>query len=193
MDSILKTTDGGDSWNIQNSDTHISYLKFIDENNGVGVGAGIFYTTDGGDNWTPFSAQLPVKGVAAVSLTDFDNVWVVGVGDNILKGSVGETVGIKELAHSIIPNSFTLSQNYPNPFNPSTNIDFRIASPSDGGLVTLKIYDVLGREVKTLVKEKKEPGTYEVVFKANQLSSGVYFYQLKAGNFIQTKKMVLLK
>jgi len=88
------------------------------------------------------------------------------------------------------PNAYSLSQNYPNPFNPSTKIEFTI---SEIRFTTLKIYDVLGNEVLILVNEEKLTGTYEVEFDGSNLPSGVYFYQLKAGDFIETKKMVLMK
>ena len=88
------------------------------------------------------------------------------------------------------PENFNLIQNYPNPFNPNTNISYSIATL---GRVTLKIYDILGREVLTLVNEEKPAGRYEVNFNASSLASGVYFYQLRAGNFIQSKKMLLAK
>jgi hypothetical protein len=88
------------------------------------------------------------------------------------------------------PKEFVLCQNYPNPFNPTTNFEFRI---SDFGFVSLKVYDLLGREVATLVNEEKPAGTYEVIWNAENLSSGVYFYQLKAGDFIESKKMILLR
>ncbi|MBE0571455.1 MAG: T9SS type A sorting domain-containing protein [Ignavibacteriaceae bacterium] len=88
------------------------------------------------------------------------------------------------------PETFSLSQNYPNPFNPSTSLQYAIGSRQ---FVTLKVYDLLGREVATLVNEEKHPGTYEVEFNATGLPSGVYFYQLIAGNYIETKKMVLIK
>jgi len=89
-----------------------------------------------------------------------------------------------------MPTKFTLEQNYPNPFNPSTIIGFTLPVASH---VSLKIFDVLGREVKTLVNENREPGEYREIFNANQLSSGLYFYQIRAGNFIQTGKMQLMK
>ncbi|RPI60879.1 MAG: T9SS C-terminal target domain-containing protein, partial [Ignavibacteriales bacterium] len=89
-----------------------------------------------------------------------------------------------------IPVEYSLSQNYPNPFNPSTKITYSVASLSN---VSLKIYDILGREVLTLVNEEKPAGRYEVNFNASSLASGVYFYQIKAGSFIQTKKLMLLK
>ena len=88
------------------------------------------------------------------------------------------------------PDSYELYQNYPNPFNPSTTIRFSIPKEN---IVTLKVYDVIGREVKTLVNERKSVGQYEVDFNASQFASGIYFYQLKSGDYIQTKKMTLLK
>ena len=94
-------------------------------------------------------------------------------------------------------SEFSLYQNYPNPFNPITNIKFRIANLPDGkagfGLVTLKVYDVLGNEVATLINEEKQPGEYEVEFDASVLASGIYFYTIKAGDFSSTKKLILLK
>lgn len=89
-----------------------------------------------------------------------------------------------------IPLKFSISQNYPNPFNPSTKISWQ--SPV-GGWQTLKIYDVLGKEVATLVDGEKSPGSYEVEFNAQDLPSGIYFYQLKTGSFAETKKMILIK
>jgi len=90
----------------------------------------------------------------------------------------------------IIPKRCFLNQNYPNPFNPSTNFRFSIANPQ---LTILKVYDVLGREVATLVNEVKQPGEYTATWDASNISSGVYFYRLIAGQFIETKKLVLLK
>jgi len=119
--------------------------------------------------------------------TDFD---IYAQSLNSLITSVGNS-------SSQFPKSFTLSQNYPNPFNPSTKISYQIPVslyPSKGGtLVTLKIYDILGKVVATLVNEEQGAGFYEIEFVASQLSSGIYFYQLKAGDFIQTNKMLLLK
>ncbi len=96
------------------------------------------------------------------------------------------------------PFSFFLYQNYPNPFNPSTKIRYTIPAAGSNNLVTLKVYDVLGNEISTLVNEVKPAGTYEVEFtsfdsKMRYLPSGIYFYKLTAGSFVQTKKMILLK
>jgi len=89
-----------------------------------------------------------------------------------------------------VVSDFSLEQNYPNPFNPSTSIKFTVPSSE---FVSLKVYDVLGNEVTTLVNEQKAPGVYEVRFDAGDLSSGVYIYKLQAGNFTQTRKLMLMK
>jgi len=89
-----------------------------------------------------------------------------------------------------LPQKVELSQNYPNPFNPSTKISWQVPV---GSWQTLKIYDVLGNEVATLVDEYKPEGKYEVEFDASALTSGVYFYQLKSSSYIRTKKMILIK
>ena len=90
----------------------------------------------------------------------------------------------------IILNEFELSQNYPNPFNPSTKISFKIA---ESGFTFLKVFDVLGNEVATIVSDEKPAGEYEVEFSGSELTSGIYFYQLKTEIFVETKKMLLLK
>ncbi len=102
-----------------------------------------------------------------------------------------EVTGIQDnLSMNSVPLSFELSQNYPNPFNPSTTIHYEIPNP---GIVTLKIYDVLGRIVGTLVNQYQAKGKYDINFNSNNLSSGIYFYQLNAGSFNSTRKMLLLK
>ena len=88
------------------------------------------------------------------------------------------------------PKSYAMYQNYPNPFNPTTVIMYQLPTNS---FVTLKVYDIIGREVSTLVNEQKSMGQYEVTFDGSNLASGVYFYRLQAGSFVQTKKLVLLK
>ncbi len=92
--------------------------------------------------------------------------------------------------NNILPSEFSLYQNYPNPFNPSTTINYEIPKQS---FVKLKIYDILGREVKTLVNEEKSAGNYKVTFDASGLASGIYFYRMQAGSFVETKKLILLK
>ena len=115
--------------------------------------------------------------------------WYYLKGCTISDTTYGVLLSISE-EHKEYPNSFLLTQNYPNPFNPSTKIQYSVNSTQK---VTLKVYDLLGREVATLVNEEKPAGTYELTWYAEGLPSGVYFYQLAAGNFIETKKMILIK
>ncbi|MFA6597112.1 MAG: T9SS type A sorting domain-containing protein [Ignavibacteriaceae bacterium] len=122
--------------------------------------------------------------------------YIVGIKDFLLN-TYSILTSIDENYDNKINNSYKLFQNYPNPFNPTTNISFSLPSKS---FVSLKIFDALGREVANLVNEEKQPGSYEVEFEADhlrqsgqQLASGIYFYQLRAGKFMQTKKMLLLR
>ncbi len=103
--------------------------------------------------------------------------------------SWGASSGVKEVAAEQ-PQEFRLEQNYPNPFNPSTTIRF---STPENGFVTLKVYDVIGREVSTLVEQQLAPGSYETNFSAGSLASGLYVYQLKAGGSVETRRMLLLR
>ena len=115
--------------------------------------------------------------------------WSAGVNDSVYKWDSNLLVtGVKQT--NGIAQGFRLEQNYPNPFNPSTRIGFQII---DYGLVSLKVFDVLGREVRTLVNERLQPGSYETTFDATGLASGVYFYRLQAGELVQTKRLMLLR
>jgi hypothetical protein len=93
-------------------------------------------------------------------------------------------------ADDLLPEDFYLSQNYPNPFNPNTTIGYRLP---ESGYLTLKVYDLRGREVTTILEGFQSAGIYTVNFDASRLSGGMYFYQLKAGKYCETKKFVLLK
>ena len=114
----------------------------------------------------------------------------------IISASSNGITDVKEEQASKIKD-FRLFNNYPNPFNPSTTIEYSIPLPENKNIssvpVTLKIYDMLGREIKTLVNKQEKPGNYSVQFNADNLPSGIYFYRLQAGGFAQTKKMILLK
>lgn len=106
----------------------------------------------------------------------------------VMKGAV--VVGVKENTLNQIPVDYTLKQNYPNPFNATTKISYSLPKSSK---VSLKVYDIIGNEILTLVNETKEAGVYDVVFNETNLTSGVYLYKITAGDFIATKKMILLK
>ena len=95
-----------------------------------------------------------------------------------------------EVTVNHIPNDYSLNQNYPNPFNPSTTIAYDIPKTS---LVRISVYDILGKEIKLLVNTEKNPGHYEIIFDAKDLAGGIYYYSIRAGEFSQSKKMILLK
>ncbi len=137
------------------------------------------------------SYSFLTKSGSAVEIIASDttapNSGIIQTDDGATWGISG-TVGVEN--EDQIPTQYSLSQNYPNPFNPSTTIHFSLPS-SD--FVTLKVFDLLGNEVATLVNEEKYAGVYEVDFSASQLTSGVYFYTINAGSFVDTKKMILLR
>jgi hypothetical protein len=99
-------------------------------------------------------------------------------------------VGVEDEETLEIPSAFSLSQNYPNPFNPTTKIKYSVPQSSN---VVIKVFDILGNEIESLVDEEKSLGTYELTWYAEQLPSGIYFYRIQAGSFVETKKMLLMK
>ena len=148
-----------------------------------------------GMNWTLYTtsnSSLPDKEVNSIVIEENGNRWIGTAYGGVLTYYQGKIVSVENYTDTRyqIPDKYLLYQNYPNPFNPSTKIRFRI---SNSGFVSIKVYDILGREVTTLVNDEKPAGIYEVSFDASELSSGVYFYKLRTGNYIQTKKMVLLR
>ena len=149
------------------------------------MGGGVYATKDNGGHWLKVGLDsLTISQM--VSFGDSTFVLTSGRGVYIINSN-----GITEVrSPSRAPLAFVLSQNYPNPFNPSTTIKFELPKGSN---VNLTVYDILGREVSTVVNERKEAGVYEVEFDGARLSSGVYFYRLKAGEFTQTKRFLLLK
>lgn len=118
-------------------------------------------------------------------LIEEDGIYVDDI--NVI---VFEEAPTSEEEISTVALTYSLEQNYPNPFNPSTKIEYKI---QEAGLVSLKVYDVLGKEVANLVNEAKAVGNHNVTFEAGNLPSGIYFYTIKAGKFINTKKMILVK
>jgi glycosidase len=126
-----------------------------------------------------FNTTLPAYGSAVYILCD-----------SIVHLQLPLLTSVEEHQQGLAPDHFTLEQNYPNPFNPTTNIRFTIQSAV---FTSLKVYDILGREIKTLVSERKSPGTYDVNFDGSNLASGMYLYRFQAGSFISTKRMVLMK
>jgi hypothetical protein len=179
-------------------------LDFVTVNDQLQINGITVFLNDGTGSFTarencffPFAKGLPRSVVASDfdkdGKTDIAIVSSVAPGVDslfVLYNFGGGTVGIQNQEIDNIPTNFSLSQNYPNPFNPSTTIQFSLPKSGD---ITLKIYNLLGEEVKTLVNEFKEIGNHTVQFNASNLASGIYFYRLQAESFIQTRKMILIK
>ncbi|HTY10209.1 MAG TPA: T9SS type A sorting domain-containing protein [Bacteroidota bacterium] len=147
---------------------------------------GIYYTTDDGSTWN--DAGLDSISVRALTVSG-DSVYALTYASGLYILTKNVSVNSVKKAGSV-PNAYALSQNYPNPFNPATMIEYQL---KDKGFVTLTVFDVLGRRVATLVNGEQTGGTHSAYWDASTFASGVYFYRLKAGDFIETKKMLLMK
>ncbi|MEO6694529.1 MAG: YCF48-related protein [Ignavibacteria bacterium] len=201
---FMRTTNAGINWTEEKYLTlgfTINSMKFVDSNYGWQAGdAGyILRTTNGGINWDSLNSTTPT-GLYSVFFINRDSGFVVGYNGLILRtvngGGQGVPIGIGKVSANV-PQKFFLHQNNPNPFNPLTRIDYELDNTYN---VSLKIYDVLGNEVSSLVDEKQFQGIYSIDFDGNNLSSGIYFYRLwlstpsgDTEKFSLVKKMMLLK
>jgi len=180
-------------------------LCFIDSNTGYYLvndygsallNSKIYKTTNGGFNWSQPCQVNKDAGFGFLYFKDINTGYVFGgIGAIMKTTNGGGFVDVKQISNNI-PLKYLLFQNFPNPFNPATVIKFDV--PVDSRIrgndrVVLKVYDILGKEVKTLVNENLQAGTYEVTFNGSGFASGIYFYTLTAGDFKETKKLVLLK
>jgi len=197
--TILRTTDQGITWIQQISGTweNLNGVVFSDSVNGIIVGnfGTIIITSDGGKHWIKQRINSRID-FYDVSIKDS---LVLCVGDSATIYRYTKWIYIDQPPDSSdlpsdstdqIPTEYRMDQNFPNPFNFLTNINYSVPVKST---VILKVFDLLGRESATLVNEEKPAGVYNVEFTNNNLSSGIYFYRLQAGSFIETKKMILLK
>ena len=198
---VVRTLDltQNDSVKIENPDSN--KVKLISYGAAKNYGVELNYVTENGiGRFGEFDVSLAANTSHTFipDWSDITNTDLMVLVDNGNNGTIDDTLylqnqvtGIGNDQGSLLsPNSYNLAQNYPNPFNPTTTIQYSIPERSS---VTLKIYDVLGNELAILVDEEKTAGSYEVNFNASQLASGIYFYKLQAGNFIDTKKMLLMK
>lgn len=203
--TIRKTTDGGNSWLIQTSGTaeNLRSVRFVDNLRGWAGGSNgvILTTSNGGSVWNLQNSNTD-RCINTLFFVNQNLGWAGGANGTLLKynnqfgppstdvSSTSDDTGLTKNSDGIIPTVNSLQQNYPNPFNPRTTINYSL---EQSGLVSLRIYDITGREVASLVNENKSAGNYSVDFNAGNLASGMYIYILKSGNFIQTKKLLLLK
>ena len=192
--SAVRTTNGGVDWVTMSPAVSGTYNSLFFTSADTGYIAGqsgtgnlplIMKTTDGGGSWIE-QPLTQVGRLQSVFFVDANTGFACGTVGLMLKTTT--STGIVE--HSIQPQKYSLHQNHPNPFNPTTNIRFQI---TDYGFVSLKVYDVLGREVAILVNAEEAPGTYQVVWDGSAQASGVYLYRLQARGFSQTKKLVLMR
>jgi hypothetical protein len=152
---------------------------------------GVPYLITGSHNWSGSAETRNDENTIIVQDDRIANLYLQEFAARYYEagGTNPIVLSMKEISNQI-PTVYSLSQNYPNPFNPTTNFQFSIVNLQ---LVSLKIFNILGQEVTTLVNEFKQPGVYQVTWNAGGLSSGVYFYKLQAGSFTDVKKMILAR
>lgn len=188
-----RSTDNGATWiplNIPANNVY-SYAENSEDHLFCGTynyGGGVFRSTDYGDTWEAINSGLPIQDVRCVTVDADDYLYAGPWGLSLYKTTTPTVTSVEN--EKQIPSSFSLEQNYPNPFNPSTVISYQLPVKSN---VLLKVYDVLGKEIAALVNEEKPAGSYELNWYAENLPSGIYFYQLRVGYFVETKKMILMK
>lgn len=199
---VYKTTNSGVNWQIQFSFINeiLTSLHCFDINNiwVTSQKGKVYASSNSGITW--YYQETPnTNALRSTFFVSFNTGWAVGDNGIIIKTISGVIPNKIDPISTQIPNSFSLHQNYPNPFNPVTKIKFDIPQrhlPLQGGDregVLLKIYDLLGREISTLVNEQLKPGSYSVDWDASGYASGVYFYSLVTDQYTETKRMVLLK
>jgi photosystem II stability/assembly factor-like uncharacterized protein len=184
---VLDTTLGVVFSCVNFTDVNTGYLTSFNMTNYNGRG---YKTTNGGANW---AIQMNFTGIPLFSVLFLTSStgYIAGYGSPqaLLYKTTSGGVSVQNISTEV-PSAYSLLQNYPNPFNPRTVVRFSL---SVVGLTTLKVYDMMGREVQTLVNERLQAGTYEALFDGSKLSSGTYFYKLTAGDFTATKKLTLIK
>lgn len=190
---VMKTIDGGETWayNTIPMTTPMS-LRFLNSNvlwcAGFSGNTGVICRSlDGGVHWTT-QTTVPSNKFWGISFANANSGWASG-NSQVSFTSNGNLVSVVPIS-SVAPGTYSLKQNYPNPFNPTTSIKFDLKK---SGFVSLKVYSMAGAEVKSLVNENVNAGSYEVSMNAENLPSGTYFYTLETADFKETKKMMLVK
>lgn len=189
---FVKTLNGGGTWTLVSNIGNIGYdLTMLDELNGfIKDDRKIYRTFNGGITWE--MQPIIISSFSTISKVSFFNPqlgYAIGSKGSVFKTTTGGSTFINNTG-SQISEGYKLSQNYPNPFNPETKIQFSIPKNAQ---IKIIVYDLLGREVKELVNEFKQQGSYAISFNGANLSSGIYFYKLITDDFIDTKKMILVK
>ncbi|MGE5680769.1 MAG: YCF48-related protein [Bacillota bacterium] len=193
-DSLIVSSDAGNSWNkykvfdYKGSVFSVDAISFADKNNGfIGLDGRIVRTTDGGKTWKEEN-QITSNYIFSLSYTDRNHAWAAGNGGMILNYNLNQTDVFDSRNNAV--SDFNLSQNYPNPFNPSTTINYSIPQQL---FVEIKVYDMLGREITTLISKEQSAGEYKVRFDGSLLPSGIYICSIHAGDYRASRKLMLLK
>jgi hypothetical protein len=190
---VYRSTNNGDSWIIDTVGMGSQSVRAIcgsSTNVFVGTnGNGIFASNDNGDNWVNISNGLTDMSVFSLGTLE-DTLYAGTLSSGVWKMAIADLVTSVETEMKQTPMQYFLSQNFPNPFNPTTSIEFNLPTKS---FVSLKVFDILGREVATMVSGQLLAGNHVQQWNANGMPSGVYFYRLQAGSYTETKKLVLLK
>ena len=194
-DGVYLSTDGArwDSMSVPFSD--VRAFTVVGTNLFAGTLSGVYLSTNRGTSWIDFSSGLQYDSTtqhycAVGSLHLHGTDLFAGTDCGVWRRQLPEWITFERSPENGMPVAFRLHQNYPNPFNPSTIIKYELHKSS---MVTLSVYDMLGREVSVPVNERRDAGVHEVTFDGSGLASGVYFYRLQAGGFVQSKRLVLLK
>jgi len=191
---VFKTTNNGLNWSAVNtglSNKNINALEKVGNSVVAATKTGVFYSTNFGESWLNFNQGIN-SGIEVLSLYNFNNITLYAgtKGQSLFKRPVSEITGIMGNTVNAAEN-YTLNQNYPNPFNPETRINFTLPKQTN---VVLRVIDISGKEVAMLVNgELKNAGSYDVQFNGANFPSGIYFYELNAGEYKETKKMMLIK
>jgi photosystem II stability/assembly factor-like uncharacterized protein len=192
--NFLKTTDGGMTWTdklFQSQNYFVQGIGFANDTLGwIGGNSSnpTYQTTDGGETWEDYPFGSRVNRFRMLN----DTVGYA-VGDRVYKFEAESPLTSIAENSELIPSNYSLSQNYPNPFNPVTTIKYSIPASNKIHSVQLKVFDLLGNEMAVLVDSEQAFGEYSVEFDASNLSSGIYFYRLQAGNYYSVKKLILMK
>jgi hypothetical protein len=188
---VFRSTDRGVQWDsvVAVSSTDLKAVSFCSADSGFAVssGGGIFRTVNGGSSWDSLTVMPAGAGATSIAVSSPHIGMISGARGMVYYTSKG-FVGVSEAPR--LPDQPALYQNFPNPFNPSTTIRYALTKSTS---VTLAVFNTLGQEVAVLVHGEEQPGYHEARFDATTLSSGVYLCRLTAGNFIQSRKLLLLR
>jgi hypothetical protein len=194
--AICRTTNQGISWSVQYPPTGMIYELVIADENTIYAccdNGKFLKSTNAGINWNVYQSCYS-SYLYSLDFADANTGIAISDGGIIIKTTNGGgiPIGLNPVSQTV-PSEFRLYRNYPNPFNPETRIKFSIPAGIKGEKVEISVFDIIGRKVEVLVNEELKAGLYEVSWNALKYSSGVYFCRMKAGGFVSTNKMILLK